>query len=78
MSISATYFVPPHRDCVALVSRITITNAGTDALTLCALDGLAIIIGVLPPVLKIFQIGLKKGSFGNNSVLHGVVNIDIV
>ena len=64
-----TYFVLPDDDFAARVRRTTITNAGADALTLSALNGLAIITGTWPLVLKIFRTVLKKRSFGNDSAL---------
>ena len=73
-----TYFVLPDNDFAALVRRTTISNTGENALTLSALNGLAIIIGTWPLVLKIFQTSLKKTSFDNNSTLPGGGNMKIV
>ena len=70
-----TYFVLPDNNFDVLFHWTTTTNVDANALTLSALNNLAIIIGMWPPVLKIFQTGLKKGSFDDNSTLLGGSNM---
>ena len=56
-----------------------VNSSGYGWAIICSLAdaGTATSIGMRPLVLKIFQMGLKKGSFGGNSALHSDGNMEI-